>query len=201
MIVDARVDEILAFWLGSRGHEPPSRDDVARWFEGDAALDAEIEHRFGDDVEAALAGARDAWGASDLLSRVALVVLLDQFPRNLFRVDPRAFAGDEAAIGWTRGTSDAELPKLHPVERYFVLLPFMHSESLADQEEGVRAFRRAATEVPPAFRGFYEAGVEFAERHRVVIERFGRFPHRNAVLGRQPTAEERAFLTANPGGF
>ena len=127
--------------------------------------------------------------------------LLDQLPRNLFRGSPRAFAGDPRAIELARATSPSDLGTLHPLERYFAILPFMHSERLEDQWSGEEAFRRSAREVAAPFRGLFEHGLGFATRHRLVIERFGRFPHRNASLGRDTTPEEARFLADTPEGF
>ena len=199
--MSAEASAVLDFWLGPRDASPPDAAAIARWFEAEAALDAEIRARFGVSVGAALAGRLDAWGDAGASPRVALIVLLDQFPRNLFRDDPRAFAGDAPALRWARAAAATPIGSCHPVERYFAALPFMHAESLEAQREGVALFRRAAEEEAPAFRPLFAQGAGFAERHRVVIERFGRFPHRNAVLGRASTPEERAHLAAHPGGF
>jgi uncharacterized protein (DUF924 family) len=130
-----------------------------------------------------------------------VIVLLDQFPRNLFRDQARAFEGDRRALGLTRSFTPLELDGLHPLEHYFVLLPWMHSESLEDQRAGEAAFARAAEGLSEAFRSLFDGGLSYATRHRVVIERFGRFPHRNAALGRSSTAEEIAFLEEVGTGF
>jgi len=199
--VDPRVDEILAFWLGALGDEPPGMEARSRWFTRDEALDEEVRRRFGATVEQALAGELDGWAGTGGSSRVALILLLDQFTRNLFRGLARSYAGDAKALALTKRTSAEEQAALHPVERYFLLIPWEHSEVLADQETGVAAFARAASEVPPAFTQFIAEAGAFAERHRVVIERFGRFPARNAALGRTSTAEEEAYLAEHPDGF
>lgn len=193
-------EDVLGFWIGERSAEPPSDDRVARWFVADPLLDAEIERRFAGAVARALAGDLDAWAAAPP-ERVALIVLLDQFPRNLFRGDPRAFLGDPRALALSQATDDAACEALHPLEHYFVLLPTMHAEDLAAQRAGEAAYARAAERRGPAFRPLFENGLDFATRHRVVIERFGRFPHRNAALGRASTAEERAFLEEEGSGF
>jgi len=170
------------------------------WFAIDPETDREIGNRFGTAVENAIAEGLSEWEAEPV-DRVALIVLLDQFPRNLFRGSARAFAGESRAIDLVRRTTDEELDRLHPLERYFAIMPRMHSEDLVDEREGEAAYARAAEEVPEAFRPLFETGLEFATRHRVVIERFGRFPHRNGVLGRSSTSEERAFLEVNSTGF
>lgn len=197
----ATPGEILDFWLGPRGDVAPGEEATARWFRSDPELDRVLRRRFGDRVEAALEGELDAWADGEPAARVALILLLDQFPRNLFRGDPRAFAGDEAASALSAGISAEPLEALHPVERYFVYVPFMHAESLDLQQRGVDAFGREAEFGPSAFRNFFANGRDFAERHRLVIERFGRFPHRNAILERETTAEEERFLAEHPAGF
>lgn len=193
-------EAVLDFWLGPRGETPPSPSDVQRWFEADADLDDRIRARFGEAVEAALSGGFPEWAATPA-ARAALIVLLDQFPRNLYRADPRAFAGDPRALALAQATDAKTLGAQHPLERYFTLVPFMHAEDLAAQRAGEAAFAAGARAVAPAFRGLFEGGESYARRHRVVIERFGRFPHRNAVLGRATTAEEAAFLAEHPTGF
>ncbi|MEZ4292422.1 MAG: DUF924 family protein [Myxococcota bacterium] len=193
-------EAILGAWLDPRDDRPPDAARVAAWFTADAAQDEALRRRFGSAVEHALGGGFADWEVAPR-DRVALVLLLDQLPRNLFRGSPRAFAGDPRAIELARATSPSDLGTLHPLERYFAILPFMHSERLEDQWSGEEAFRRSAREVAAPFRGLFEHGLGFATRHRLVIERFGRFPHRNASLGRDTTPEEARFLADTPEGF
>jgi uncharacterized protein (DUF924 family) len=160
-----------------------------RWFTKDAAFDGTIRERFLERHEAAAAGKLSNWEQS-ALGALALLILLDQFPRNMFRGDARAFAGDPlaraiAAGAIVRGYDAQVAPEL----RAFFYLPFEHSENLADQERGI-AFYKAAGDAD---------GLKWAEIHADIIRRFGRFPHRNTVLGRATTAEELAFLDG--GGF
>jgi uncharacterized protein (DUF924 family) len=192
--------EVLTFWLGVRDDEPPGESDVARWFQADPVLDASIRARFGDRVEEALGGGLEAWAEAPR-ERVALVILLDQFPRNLHRGDPRSFEGDARALALVRRTTPDEFRALHPLEHYFLLVPWMHAEDLEAQRSGESGFAHARDAVPAAFRPLFETGLEFAARHRRVIERFGRFPHRNPILGRTSTPEEEAFLAEHPTGF
>lgn len=201
MSEDPRFEEVLSHWLGALGDQPPEAAARTRWFSADPVVDEEIRGRFGPLVEQALAGELDAWGRAGGRARVALVILLDQFTRNLFRGYARSFAGDAAALALTKATSVEAQAELHPVERYFLLIPWEHSEVLADQEAGVAAFRRAAEEGPPAFARFFAEAEVYAERHRAVIERFGRFPRRNAALGRETTPEEASYLAEHPEGF
>jgi uncharacterized protein (DUF924 family) len=171
---------MLAFWRAA---------GPARWFKKDPAFDAEITRRFLATYEAAAAGGLAAWEA-DAESALALVIVLDQFPRNMFRGSPRAYAADALA----RAVADRAIAhgfdrQVAMPERNFFYLPFSHSEDLADQERCVALCRAA---------GDAEA-LKWAEIHADIIRRFGRFPHRNAVLGRTTTPAEQEFLDS--GGF
>jgi uncharacterized protein (DUF924 family) len=171
--------DIIAFWreVGPK-----------RWFEKHEDIDAEIRTRFLRRHEQAAAGTLADW-EQNAQGTLALLILLDQFPRNMFRGDKRAFATDELARAIaSRGILNG-FDSAFDNMRTFFYLPFMHSEDLADQEKAI-AFYRAYNN---------EDGVKWAELHADIIRRFGRFPHRNAVLGRTTTAEERAFLDS--GGF
>ncbi|HQN14500.1 MAG TPA: DUF924 family protein [Quisquiliibacterium sp.] len=182
-----RAAEVLDFWFGS----PRADASVAldpRWFGKDAAFDAEIRSRFGTLIADACAGRLDGWSDAPETA-LACVIVLDQFTRNAGRDTPQAFAGDARALalarhivasGWDLGYG--------AVQRWFCYLPFEHSESLTDQDESVRLFGLLRDD--PVAAGAYE----WAVRHREVIVRFGRFPHRNAILGRASTADESEFL-------
>ena len=177
--------DVLAFWFGEGDARGKARPE---WYRKNEAFDAEIRERFLALHAAAALGERERWRA-DAASMVALVVVLDQFSRNLYRDDPRAFAQDAHALSCAREAVDrGDASRLLPVERQFLYMPFEHSESLADQDRAV--------ELMTSLEGFDETRglVEWAERHRAIIRRFGRFPHRNAALGRESTAEEAAFL-------
>jgi uncharacterized protein (DUF924 family) len=182
-----RAEEILEFWFG-RPDDPEFETGRAVWFKPSRAFDAEIRARFLDDYEAARNGAYDGWqGAAP--SCLALIVMLDQFPRNLFRDSARSYECDEKALSVARqAISHGFDRELRPVERSFVYLPFEHAENLAAQRDAVALFRGLAAHARGA------EWLEYAERHMRIIERFGRFPHRNAVLGRPSTAEEIEFL-------
>jgi uncharacterized protein (DUF924 family) len=182
-------EEVLEFWFGpldEQGHVDAAH--VSRWWKKDPAFDAEVRSRFGALHEAVLRGERDRWLTTPR-GRLAFIVVLDQFSRNMFRDSARAFAGDARAVeialdGITAGVDG----QLAAHERGFMYMPLMHSESLAVQDRCIALFEAAN-----------DAGsAKFAERHRDIIRRFGRFPHRNAVLGRQSTNDELAFL-AQPG--
>jgi uncharacterized protein (DUF924 family) len=183
-------DEILDFWFG-RPDTPGFGAARAEWFRKDAAFDAAMRARFGGTIETALAGGFAEWaGPRGTLARV---LLLDQFTRNSYRDTPRAFAGDTLALSLAQqAVACRQDSGLIPVERWFLYIPFEHAESLPAQQQSVELFARLATET-----GMDDALV-WAERHAVVIRRFGRFPHRNAILGRTSTPEEVEFL-ASPG--
>jgi uncharacterized protein (DUF924 family) len=174
---------ILDFWFGPAPHQP--RD---AWFTKSDAFDRQIRERFGDALAAGIAGAFGAWCTTPLGS-LARVVLLDQLTRNAFRGTLDAFAGDPAALA----TADHAIERgfdrtLDPYERWFLYMPFEHSESLPMQERSVALFTALADETG------VDSPLPWAERHRDVIRRFGRFPHRNDILGRPSTSEEHAFL-------
>ena len=181
--------EILDFWFGREDEEGYGefRDE---WFQKDEEFDRQIHERFLEDYERAARGEYDHWEEAPE-SCLALVILLDQFPRNLFRGDARTHATDDKALDVSRRAIhkglDRELP---PFQRHFLYMPFMHSEKVEDQERSVALFRELAAE---------EDGpdvTEYAEGHRDIVKRFGRFPHRNGLLGRETTQEEAEFSRA-----
>ena len=179
---------VLDFWFGAVGSpEHGTLRDL--WFRKSEATDHAIAQRFAPLIERALRGELADWAAQPA-SALAQILLLDQFTRNTLRDTPRAFAGDaralRAATAMVGSRQDEALP---PVQRAFVYLPFEHAEGIAMQDEAVRLFTRLAVE-SPALDGM----LDYAHKHRVVVQRFGRFPHRNAILGRLSTAEEEAFL-------
>jgi uncharacterized protein (DUF924 family) len=180
---DPPLDEILAFWFA-----PSSRD---RWFASDPDFDREIATRFGTLVEDAAAGRLGRWGETARGS-LGLCLLLDQFPRNAWRGTPRAFAHDPAA----RAAASAALDRGHdreldPEGRMFLYLPFEHSEDLDDQERCVALMAGLSN----------EEWLDYAVRHRDIIARFGRFPHRNRILGRPSTEAEIVFLREPGSSF
>jgi uncharacterized protein (DUF924 family) len=195
---DAVPDEaagLLDFWFGAP-ESPVHGTNRPEWFRKDEAFDALIRERYGALLERGLRGELSGWAATQF-GALAHVVLLDQFPRNAFRGTPRAFAGDARALAAAQvmvgAGQDGALP---PVQRGFVYLPFEHAESLPMQDEAVRRFRALAAQAPEMAES-----LDYAERHRTIIERFGRFPHRNAILGRASTAEELEFLQQPGSGF
>lgn len=186
--MDERAADVLAFWFG-----PEPTVARAQWFRKDADFDAAIARDFGTLIDEALRGGLRAW-ADESASALARVLVLDQFTRNAFRGNARAFGGDALALaaagdivakGWDRAMTS--------VQRWFVYLPFEHAEDAAAQAQSMQLFGQLAAEDP----SMAEA-LEWARRHQEVITRFGRFPHRNEALGRASTAEEIEFL-AQPG--
>lgn len=197
----ARADELLAFWFGPLDADGLAGEAaVARWFEGGPGFDEELRRRFGALHAEARAGRLDGW-AETPRGRLALVLLLDQLSRDLHQVSAEAFAGDAQALALAREALErGEDPALALCERVFLLLPFEHAEDLAAQETSVAGFRALAEQAPPRARELFTIFVDHAARHRDVIARFGRFPHRSAALGRASTAAERAHLEKE-GGF
>lgn len=182
-MTDARIDELLEFWFVAAGRE--------RWFMADPAFDRELQERFGELVAAAAAGRLETW-RTDARGSLALCLLLDQLPRNLWRAKPRAFVTDAKARGVADAALAAGFDRGLPVEqRLFLHLPFEHSESLADQDRSVELTANLGD----------ADWLDWAERHRAVIRRFGRLPHRNKALGRPSTPEELAFLRQPGSSF
>jgi len=193
---------ILHFWFG----EDPQRaaTDPARtrlWWAKQPAVDAAMRDRFGPWVERAGAGALDDWAATPE-GRLALILLADQFTRNVHRGTPASFALDPRARVWClEGLAIGAFDTLLPIQRLFAYLPLEHSESLADQDRCVSLMQGLRAEARAYERATYDGFVDYAQRHREVIRRFGRFPHRNAVLGRESTEEEVAFLQTPGSSF
>jgi uncharacterized protein (DUF924 family) len=194
--------ELLAYWFADACLDP--KRFAARmpfWFESDPAIDRALGARFGALVECAGRGELAAW-ESEARSHLALVLVLDQLPRNLRRGAPAAFANDARALAAARrALALGHAAALHPGERAFLLLPFEHAEDRDAQEESVRRFEGLVREAPPEWRDVLAPFADYAREHRDVIARFGRFPHRNAILGRASTAAERAFLSSGANAW
>lgn len=181
----AGIRAVLDFWFGPA---PDMAGRGALWFGKDAATDERIRDRFQATLEQARRGELADW-ADNPEGALALIVVLDQFSRNIHRDSPPAFAADDLARRYARQALErGHDRRLEPVRRVFLYLPFEHSEDPADQRLSVKLF--AALDGDPAVGDVYE----YALRHYCVIQRFGRFPHRNAILGRESTAEEAEFL-------
>ncbi len=191
--------DVLTFWFGDAlVSDWPAQDRSALWFGGGAALDARITERFGPLVDTALDGGLVDW-ENPLPARLALVIVLDQLARNVHRGQARAFAGDGRAqrlvLQSLALAQDTELPR---VGRLFFYMPLMHAESAVLQYECVARLEALAHDSPPEVREQLQGNLRSARQHRDIVEQFGRFPHRNAVLGRPATPAEEAFLQNGP---
>jgi len=182
--------EILEFWFGALPHAPR-----AEWFRKDAAFDATIADRFGGAIGSAIGGGFREW-CSDTRGALARILLLDQFTRNAYRGKARAFAGDAEALATAIGIVDEGRDReLDRYERAFVYLPFEHSEDRAVQDRSIALFTELARETGDRM------SLDWAEKHAVIVRRFGRYPHRNAALARASTPEELAFLEEPGSSF
>lgn len=182
-MTQVQPEEVIDYWF-----ETLSPDD---WYGPPPEVDAEIARRFGDLYERLSEDVPDAW-LRNPQGRLAAILVLDQFPRNIYRGSPRAFATDEKALALSKDAIAAGADKaLPPEQRAFLYMPFQHTETLADQRRSLELFEALGN----------PENLDFAVRHYEIIERFGRFPHRNAVLGRVSTPEELAFLEQPGSSF
>ena len=195
------------FWFGRL---PLSADGLNRrilfWFGDESSAlrrrrDEELRARFGALVERAEKGELAAW-ADGPRRRLSLILLLDQFPRNVYRSTARAFTGDSQALALAlSGMQSGADAALNVVERIFFYMPLQHAESREVQEESVAAYRRLLAEAPEELHGPLEGALRSAENHRTIVERFGRFPHRNRILNRPSTKEELEWLSTGGASF
>ncbi len=193
--MDGQAQDVLDFWF-----LPPDNPDYGQarveWFRKDDGFDAQIRARFGALIDVAIEGGLRAWDATPH-GALARLIVLDQLTRNVYRGTPRAFAGDAQAlalaVALTQAAQDQLLP---PMLRAFAYLPFEHAEDLAMQARAVELFQ-LLSQAQPGFDGM----LDYAERHQEVIARFGRFPHRNAILGRASTPQEVEFLRQPGSSF
>jgi uncharacterized protein (DUF924 family) len=191
-----KAQDVLDFWFlksGDSGHGQPR----AEWFRKDEAFDRAIRERFALEIEQAVAGGLREWDTLGPRGMLARILVLDQFTRNTGRDTPDAFAGDALALAAAQHLVDSGAHlALSPLERWFAYMPFEHAEDARMQEQAVQLFT-ALADGHPAFDG----ALDYAHRHRGVIARFGRFPHRNAILGRASTPEELDYLAQPGSGF
>lgn len=178
---------ILDFWFG-RGRTPRFKKF---WFEKSFTTDRKIKERFGKALEAAKKGRFEAWKTTPR-GRLALIILLDQFSRNIYRGKKESFAADAKALRLSKeALKRREDAKLHPIERIFLYMPFMHSEKKSDQKKSVALYKKLKM----------KENLWYAKEHQRVIDAFGRFPHRNAILKRRSTKKEREYLAKPGAGF
>lgn len=193
--------EVVHFWLGTAPEDIAAVNAASeRWYAADDEFDAQVRDRFGATIRVARKGGFRDWEDTPH-GTLALVILLDQLSRNAYRGTAEAFAGDARALAVATSVVESRLDReLGCAGRTFLYHPFEHSEDPADQERSVHLFESLVEEVPDQWRQFAADFVPYAHAHRDVIARFGRFPHRNAILGRKSTPEELAYLR-DGGGF
>jgi uncharacterized protein (DUF924 family) len=197
---DDRIGTLLDYWFDGEPAEAGRPDRLMRkWFAGSADQDRELAQLFGELARSAANGELDPWGATPH-GRLALIILLDQLPRNLFRGTARAFARDPMALELCLGGLDRGQDRtLHPLERLFFCMPLQHAESREIQARSIEEFENLASSADAGpMASALRSAADYAREHREIIERFGRFPHRNRTLGRPSTEEELEFL--NSGG-
>lgn len=195
------ADDILDFWFGAslEGAEALKQQST-RWFSGGSVLDREVNQRFGDWVKPVAALPADAFAGPAIT--LAGVLVLDQFPRHLFRGEAQAFAFDAKALSLLdRALEHGWDGDLHPLQTSFLYMPLQHAEDLGRQQQSVRLFGALAEAAAPPFDAFLQSSLDYARRHLEIIEQFGRFPHRNRALGRRPTAAEVTYLEGSPSRF
>jgi uncharacterized protein (DUF924 family) len=196
------IHGILTYWFRERDANAPRLDSrMDMWFGNDPDFDRELKSRFGELVERASRGELNDW-ASIPLGRLALILLIDQFRRNIYRGSRDAFSLDRAALKLcVEGAIAKHDQKLSALQRAFFYMPMQHAESLRVQNKSVAVFAAIARAVGETQRETFEAFLEFAELHRDIVEQFGRFPHRNKALGRASTPEELAYLGEDAPNF
>ena len=204
-VLDPRLSQVLEYWLGAE--LPTNESALARkalWFTKSEETDEEIRHLFGGLLQEALLGKLDAEAMESPLGLLAVLIVLDQFTRNAYRGTPKSFAGDKRALelalkGIDRGW-DVE-DTIPPVARIFLYLPLEHAEDMEMQNNSVVAFEQLHQESEPELQDFFAGTLDYAHKHLDVIEQFGRFPHRNAILGRESTPAEKVYLSQPGAGF
>jgi uncharacterized protein (DUF924 family) len=198
----SRIEAILSFWFKEQALSAPQIDrrmDI--WFGEDPVFDREIEEAFADDVERASEGKLDHW-AADPHGRLALIILIDQFRRNIYRNSAEAFSKDRLALKLcVEGAMEKKDKSLTPIQRVFFYMPLQHAESAKVQAKAVELYNRLAESVSPTYQETFLTVAQFAELHKDIIDQFGRFPHRNKLLGRENTSEEDEYLASDSPDF
>lgn len=196
------VAAIHEFWFGTDLDDVKAADQKKKlWWSKDTAVDNIIAQRFDKSTLAAADGVLNSWGKTPR-GLLALILITDQFPRNMYRGTSNAFAYDHIALQLSLQALEQGVDQLlRPIERVFVYLPLEHSQAIADQERAVQLFEQLASDVTAAQKSTFDGFHQYAIRHRDIIVRFGRFPHRNEILGRTSTEEESAFLKTAGSSF
>ncbi len=196
------IDSVIRYWFGeSQTSAEINAQKKALWWSKNPEVDAEIDERFSDLVDAVASGKLDHWNesASGLL---ASIICTDQFPRNIYRGQSKSFAYDRFALGLANQAVAMNLDQQLPlIKRLFVYMPFEHSEELSEQERAVSLMQTLVDQAEESEKEIFLGFVRFAEKHHEIIEEFGRFPHRNEILGRESTPEELAFLEKPGSSF
>lgn len=198
----ARIDDILSFWFKEQALSAPQIDRrMDTWFGEDAVFDHELEKEFASDIEQACEGELDHW-ADDPRGRLALILLIDQFRRNIHRNTADAFSKDKLALKLcVEGAMEKKDKGLTPIQKVFFYMPLQHTESARVQAKSVELFTRLAESVSPTYQETFLTIAQFAELHKDIIDQFGRFPHRNKLLGRENTPEEDEYLAGDSPDF
>lgn len=200
-----RAEDVLRYWFGEADHAAPTPEALGAqlrlWFAQSSATDAFVRAEFGAELDAASSGGLGEWARSPR-GRLALIVVCDQFPRNVHRDSPLAFAMDARAVGLTEeGLARGEDASLNVAHRIAFYMPLMHAEDMRRQERSLALYARLHDDAPPVLRPAFAKVYEAAERHHRIVRLFGRYPHRNAVLGRATTPEESEFLSGPDASF
>ena len=197
-----RIDEILSFWFMEHELSAPQIDGrMDTWFGEDRVFDEEIVKEFAEDVERASEGKLDHW-AHESRGRLALILLLDQFRRNIFRGTAEAFEKDKAALKLcVEGAMEKKDKGLAPIQKAFFYMPLQHAESRKVQAKSREIYQRLVEAVSPTYRETFETIAQFADLHADIVEQFGRFPHRNKLLERENSPEEDEYLAGDSPGF
>lgn len=195
--------DVLQFWFGDAPwDQAATASKYDMWFKKSDATDALIAHRSVDLLARLASGDANSWAARGPAERLAAIVALDQFPRNIFRDHPGSFENDALALQLCKdGLDKGDDKALAPIKRWFFYMPLEHSEDLEDQERCVALFKEMAGEVDDAQKAMFENALDYARKHRDVIETHGRFPHRNEILGRSSTEAEKDYLAQPGAGF
>ncbi len=197
-----RIDEILSFWFMEQTLSAPQIDGrMDTWFGDDPVFDEEVAKEFADDVDRASDGNLDHWGHQPR-GRLALILLLDQFRRNIFRNTAQAFEKDKAALKLcVEGAMEKKDKGLAPIHKAFFYMPLQHAESRKVQAKSREIYQRLAEAVSPTYKETFETISQFADLHADIVEQFGRFPHRNKLLNRENSPEEEEYLASDSPGF
>jgi len=186
---------VLDFWFGKKtDNQGIIKEKAQLWWAKDAAFDAQIKKQFEPVLDDLIEGKLENWKAQPQ-GHLALIILADQFSRNMYRDDARGFSQDNIALALAiEGLKQGADKQLSLIERSFFYLPFEHAESLERQQQSVALYRALLAEADTEVQEYFQGNLDYAIRHQVIIERFGRYPHRNAILRRASTVEEIAFL-------